>query len=118
VVLTCNLTVRCRGSLVLAVQRGMDQGKPDSKSDLAVNAGATTTLGVPLGAVARPWLQSHGSAHFSVIVDAGPSFGCDGSVLAPDLPTKSGLPPCGRGAINGFAVLNAGDLNVAAPSKR
>jgi hypothetical protein len=91
VVLTCNLSVQCRGSLVLAVQRGFDQGYADSRSDLVVDAGATTTLGVRLGPVALPWLKSHSPAQFTVIADAGPSFGCagyQGSGLTPTV-----LPP-------------------------
>ena len=120
VVLKCNLSVQCRGSLVLAVGRGgIDQGSPDSKSDLQVDAGATTTLGVRLGPVALPWLQSHGSAQFTVIVDAGLSFGCDGKAWAPSQPTRSGLPACGNGngspVIDGFAVFSTSDLTVLAP---
>lgn len=116
VVLKCNLAMQCRGSLVLSLTRPTDQGTPDSRSDLAVDAGATTTLGVRLGSVALPWLQSHGSASFEVIVDAGPSFGCDGTAWAPDQPTTSGLPACGNGngspVINGFAVFSTGELTV------
>ena len=117
VVLTCNLTVQCRGSLVLSLYRPgfPEQGHIAGKSDVVVDAAATTTLGVPLDAVALSWLRSHGSTDFSVIVDAGLSFGCDGMAWAPDSPTRSGLPPCGDRPINGFAVLSASSLSVAAP---
>ena len=111
-VLKCNLAVQCRGSLVLAVGRGIDQGSPDSRSDLVIDAGATTTLGVRLGPVALPWLQSHGSAPFAVIVDVGPSFGCDGRVYEGD--TATGLPPCGYPPVYGYAVVTTSDLTVLA----
>jgi hypothetical protein len=112
VVLKCNLAVQCRGSLVLAVLRGIDQGSPDSISDLVIDAGATTTLGVRLGPVALPWLQSHGSAGFYVIVDVGPSFGCAGTVYEGE--THSGLPPCGYSPVHGYAVVTISDLKVLA----
>jgi hypothetical protein len=111
VVLKCNLAVQCRGSLVLAVLRGIDQGHPDSRSDLAIDAGATTTLGVRLGTVALPWLQSHGSAGFYVFVDVGPSFGCAGLVYEGG--THSGLPPCDS-PVHGYAVVAISDLKVLA----
>lgn len=111
-VLKCNLAVQCRGSLVLAVLRGIDQGSPDSRSDLVIDAGATTTLGVRLGPVALPWLQSHGSAGFYVFVDVGPSFGCDGRVYEGE--THSGLPPCGYPPVHGYAVAAISDLKVLA----
>jgi hypothetical protein len=112
VVLKCNLAVPCRGSLVLAVLRGIDQGHPDSRSDLVIDPGATTTLGVRLGPVALPWLQSHGSAFFYVFVDAGPSFGCAGTVYEGD--THSGLPSCGYSPVHGYAVVTISDLKVLA----
>ena len=94
VVLTCNLTVQCRGALVLVLHRPgfEEQGYIAGKSDVVVDAGATTTLGVPLDAVSLDWLESHGSTDFSVVVDAGLSFGCDGSAWAPDAPTKFRTP--------------------------
>ena len=80
VVLTCNLTVQCQGSLVLDFQRPgfPEQAYIASKSDVVVDAGATTTLEVPLDDVTLSWLQSHGSTKFQAILDAGPSFGCNG----------------------------------------
>jgi hypothetical protein len=121
VVLTCNLSVQCQGSLVLSLARPgfQEQGHIAGKSDIAVYAGATTALGVRFDEVALSWLRSHGSTDFGVIVDAGLSFGCDGSAWAPDAPTQSGLPPCGTGegapVIDGFDVLSAGDMTVAGP---
>lgn len=121
VVLTCNLSVQCQGSLVLSLARPgfQEQGYVAGKSDVAVDAGAATALGVRLDDVALSWLRSHGSTDFGVIVDAGLSFGCDGSAWAPDAPTRLGLPPCGTGqgapVIDGFDVLSADDLTVAVP---
>ena len=120
VVLTCNLTVKCQGSLALNMIRPgvQEQGYTAGRSDVLVEAGATTTLEVPLDAVARSSLQSERSIHFGVLVDAGLSFGCDGSAWAPDAPTKLGLPPCGKGegapVIDGFDIFGEGDLTVAA----
>lgn len=124
VVLTCNLTVQCQGSLVLSLNRPgfQEQGYTAGKSDVVVDAGATTTIDVPLDAVAVEWLQSHGPTGLGVIVDAGLSFACDGSAWAPDAPTKLGLPPCGTGegapVIDGFDVFSGGDLNVAPPEQQ
>ncbi len=117
VVLTCNLTVQCQGALVLSLNRPgfQEQGYIAGKSDVVLDAGATTTLGVPLDEVALSWLQSHGSTDFGVLIDAGLSFGCDGMAWSPDSPTRLGLPPCGGGPIDGFDVFSAGDLNAAAP---
>lgn len=122
VMLTCNLRVQCRGSLVLTLTRpGFDeQGYLAGKSDVVVDAGATMTLGVPLDAVAFDWLRSRGPTDLEVIVDAGLSFGCDGSAWAPDAPTQLGLPPCGTGegapVVDGFDVFSGGGVNVAAPA--
>ncbi len=121
VVLTCNLKVQCQGSLVLILHRPgfQDQGYVAGRSDVVANVGATTTLDVPLNAVALDWLRSHGPTELTGVVDAGLSFGCDGSVWAPDIPTPTGLPACGTGdgapVVNGFAVSSGADLIVAAP---
>ena len=113
VVLTCNLTVQCQGSLVLDFQRPgfPEQAYIASKSDVVVDAGATTTLEVPLDDVTLSWLQSHGSTKFQAILDAGPSFGCNGYGSDKSL----GLPDCGAEPIDGFDVFSIDDLTVAPP---
>lgn len=117
VTLTCNLTVQCRGSVVLDLirpefQARGEQGYIAGSSDLVVDAGATTTLGVPLDAVARSWLQSHRAAEFVAITDASLSFGCT-SHGDPDK-LGLGLRSCGVTAVDGFAIVGTGNLTASA----
>jgi hypothetical protein len=122
VTLTCNLSVPCRGSLLI---QGVKEEDPHmvGRSDLLVDAGATATLGVglpdPLVASIRahnppcppppsdPYMVSCPAAVF-VLADAGPSFGCAGKAEG------TGLPFCG-GPVNGFRVVSVGNLRVVAP---
>jgi len=115
VVLTCNLTKQCEGSLVLTFNRPgfQEQGHIAGKSDIVVDAGATTTLEVPLDDATLSWLHSHGSTDFGAILDAGLSFGCDGMVFSPESATRMGLPACGAEPIDGFDVVSTGELTVA-----
>jgi hypothetical protein len=119
--LTCNLTVQCRGSVVLRLSRPgfNDQGHVAGRSDVEVPAGATTQIDVPLDATSLSWLQSHGPTDLTVIVEAGLSFGCDGNAWGPNAQTTMGLPPCGTGqgapVIHGFDLLSTGELTVAGP---
>jgi hypothetical protein len=122
VTLTCNLSVQCKGSLVV---QGVDEEDPDAlgRSDLLVNAGATATLGVGLPdrlvadirahnppcppPPSDPYMVSCPAAVF-VISDIGPSFGCAGKAEG------TGLPYCG-GPVNGFRVVSFRSLRVVAP---
>jgi hypothetical protein len=69
VTLKCNLSVRCSGALIV-------NGPTFSgRSDLLVDAGATRTIGVPLGASAIAYLRSNGPATLNVTADARQSAG-------------------------------------------
>jgi hypothetical protein len=98
VTLTCNLSVQCRGALVLSLPSSGEGGR----SDLVVDAGATATLGVRLPARALYFLQVHGPTPAEVTADDGPSLG-----------VASWNPQ--DGPINGFTPLSVGELTVAAP---
>jgi hypothetical protein len=120
VTVTCNLSVKCTGSLVVNTY-----GVGIGRSDLLVDAGTKATLGVglpdPLVAYIRdqsPPCRTSSTvilpcpAAVWVLADIGPSFGCAGFVYAP---TATGLPPCGEGPVNGFSVASYTDLRALAP---
>jgi|GraSoiStandDraft_17_1057272.scaffolds.fasta_scaffold264972_2 hypothetical protein len=90
VTLKCNLSVQCSGALLVS-------GPTFSgRSDLLVDAGATRTIGVPLGAPAIGYLRSNGPTTLNVTADATQSAGLQ--------------PGVGPAAINIH-----GQLTVAAP---
>lgn len=69
VTLKCNLSVQCSGALIVI-------GPTFSgRSDLLVDAGATRTIGVPLGASAIGYLRSNGPTTLNVTADARQSAG-------------------------------------------
>ena len=70
VTVTCNLSVQCRGALVIS---GAGDG---GKSDLVVDAGATATFGVRLSARALYFVQHQGvPTTFQVVANSGQSPG-------------------------------------------
>jgi hypothetical protein len=119
VTLSCNLSVQCKGSLVLQFpfanpSTGNNQL---ARSDLLLNAGATATLGVQLPAIALRRLPQRPSCTTRteicsnatvVLADVGPSFGCAGWSAKP-----TGLPNCG-GVVNGFNVASEGFVELVA----
>jgi hypothetical protein len=119
--LTCNLSVQCKGSVVVqAVSIEAVEGENPyalGRSDLLVDAGATVTLGVGLPDRLIAFIRTHNPANVFVIADAGPSFGCDGKAQTPTGGPVLGLPFCGRNTFNGFRAVsaNADRLSVAIP---
>ncbi|OBH00633.1 hypothetical protein A5696_15535 [Mycobacterium sp. E2699] len=73
VTLTCNLPVQCRGALIVDLNSINDGSR--GRSDLLVNAGATSTLGVLLPAPSVAYLRSHGPTTLEVTADSGQSPG-------------------------------------------
>jgi hypothetical protein len=71
VAIRCNLSVQCRGALVLNPHT--DAGV--AKADLVVDPGATTMLGVRLSARLLYFLQVHGPTQIEVTADSGRSCG-------------------------------------------
>jgi hypothetical protein len=69
VTLTCHLSAQCRGAFLLSGPAG------HGRSDLQVDAGATRTLGVPLGSSAIAFLRSNGPTTMNVTTDASQSPG-------------------------------------------
>jgi hypothetical protein len=69
VTVTCNLSTRCAGALLL------NGPSFSGRSDLLVNAGSTTTIGVPLPPSAISYLRSSGPTTCSVVADARASAG-------------------------------------------
>jgi hypothetical protein len=136
VTVTCNLSVQCRGSIVIQANWGPTDpstGEPLlGRSDLLVDASATAVLGVKLPAELLAVLPAHqppcpmwtpplGGAPrpacpnvVDAIVDAGPSFGCDGKAEGPTGGPVLGLPFCAGGPINGFAYVSLGTIDVVA----
>jgi hypothetical protein len=125
VTLTCNLSVQCRGSLILQLMFGPPDPSTGlnvlARSDLLLDAGATATLAVKLPTKVLPYLPSHqppcqtgatGELNCpnvaGVIADVGPSFGCAGWSMKP-----TGLPNCG-GVVNGFNPAGAGVVYLVA----
>ncbi len=85
VTLTCNLSVQCRGALLVSGTGGASIG---GRSDLVVDAGATRKLGVPLGSSAIGFLRSNGPTTVNVNADArdsGMINGLPGGVWAINL---------------------------------
>jgi hypothetical protein len=129
VTLTCNLSVQCRGSLVLQFYFG----PPDpnngedllARSDLLVSAGATATLGVELPGVVLQYVPaqqptcgtdadtglSNCPNRVLVIADAGPSLGCNGNASMPGADATVKLPFC-HGPVNGFRAVTTGGVLV------
>ncbi len=90
--LTCHLSVQCVGALLVSGPAGA------GRSDLLVNAGATRTIAVPLGASAVGFLQSNGPTTMHVTTDASAS------------------PGMVNGSEGGFDAIGLdGQLTVAAP---
>jgi hypothetical protein len=123
VTLTCNLSVQCKGSLVLQLQFVPPDPSTGrsllARSDLVLNAGATGTFGVKLPVKALSYIPSHQPACQTdaaancpnvaiVIADVGPSFGCAGWAMGP-----TGLPNCG-GVVNGFNPASEGFVDLVA----
>lgn len=101
VAIRCNLSVQCRGALVLNPHT--DAGV--AKADLVVDPGATTMLGVRLSARILYFLQVHGPTQIEVTADSGQSPGTGHfDPSAPDGPWVGGATP--------IAVTN---LTVTAP---
>ena len=69
VTLTCHLSVQCSGVVIV---NGPTFG---GRSDLVADAGATRTIGVPLGASAIGYLRSNGPTALNVTADARQSAG-------------------------------------------
>jgi len=115
VTLTCNLSVQCKGALV--AQGVTDDTYTLGRSDLLVDPGATATLGVHLPPRLIDYIRvrnppctpgvpdSECPAHFFVLADTGPTFGCA------RLGEEPRFPPC-HGPVDGFNVLAVGTLNV------
>jgi hypothetical protein len=83
--LTCHLSVQCRGVVIVSGPPG------GGRSDLVVDAGATRTLGVPLGSSAIGFLRSNGPTTMDVTTDARNSAmvnGLPGGVYAINLNGK------------------------------
>jgi hypothetical protein len=129
VTLTCNLSVQCRGSLVLQFYFGPPDPSTGehllARSDLLVSAGATATLGVELPGVVLPYVPAHQPTcgtdadtglnncpnRILLIADAGPSLGCNGNASMPGADTAVKLPYC-RGAVDGFRPVTIGGVSV------
>jgi hypothetical protein len=73
VTVTCNLPVQCRGAII--VDLNSINGGNRGRSDLVVNAGATSTLGVPMPAPSVAYIRSHGPTTLEVTADSGQSPG-------------------------------------------
>jgi hypothetical protein len=84
VTVTCHLSLQCRGVLIVSGPPG------GGRSDLVVDAGATRTLGVPVGSSAIAFLRSNGPTTMHVTADArdsGMVNGLPGGVDAINLDT-------------------------------
>jgi hypothetical protein len=74
VTVTCQLPVQCKGVLLAGTVGSAIHGR----SDLVVNAGATRTIGVPLGSSFVGFLQSNGPTTVYVTTDARQSSALNG----------------------------------------
>lgn len=115
--LTCNLSVQCKGSLVI---QAVSEDDPFAlgRSDLLVDAGKSATLGVQLPNSLVAYIRSHNPSDVFAIADVGPSLGCDGKAQTLGGAPVLGLPWCGLKTFNGFRAVsaNAHPLSVALPS--
>jgi hypothetical protein len=88
VTLRCQLSVQCRGVLLVSIGPSFSYG---GRSDLVVDAGATRTLGVNVGSSTIDFLRSNGPTNMNVTADARDSAminGFPGGVYAINLTNK------------------------------
>jgi hypothetical protein len=119
-VLTCNLPVQCGGTIQICIADGRTAGMGMScgRTDEALEAGATQTVGIPMPTAALGFLQSHVPTSASLTVDNARVPDCQQipQLAADCAQTVAALPadhPRGDGIIR---MINA-DLTVApAPS--
>ena len=108
VTLTCHLSTQCRGVLILStIGEGAGAG---GRSTLLVNAGATRTIDIPLGANGIALLRSHGPTTFDLTIDASQE--------------PTGEAPCGeyhagcsRTSDDGFLLTSLDNMLTVAPPR-